>query len=45
VIQEIKINGEGHIGGTAAVYGSAAVFPAGPVEEVMKGYQDAIYRV
>jgi sphinganine-1-phosphate aldolase len=45
VIKEIRVNGEGHIGGTAAVYGSAAVFPAGPVEEVMKGYQDAIYRV
>lgn len=45
VIRDLIANGEGHIGGTAAVYGSAAVFPAGPVEEVMKGYQDAIYRV
>eukprot|EP00604_Paraphysomonas_vestita_P001612 CAMPEP_0174822306 /NCGR_PEP_ID=MMETSP1107-20130205/14926_1 /TAXON_ID=36770 /ORGANISM="Paraphysomonas vestita, Strain GFlagA" /LENGTH=365 /DNA_ID=CAMNT_0016040887 /DNA_START=434 /DNA_END=1531 /DNA_ORIENTATION=- len=44
-IDEIILNGTGHIGGTAAVYGSAAVFPSGPVEEVMKGYQDAIYRV
>ena len=45
VIKDLKMNGEGHIGGTAAVYGTAAVFPAGPLEEVMKGYQDAIYRV
>ena len=45
VIDDLKRSGDAGTGGTAAIYGMASTLPEGPIDEMMKSYQDVIYMV
>lgn len=46
VVAELKASGNGvATGGTAAIYGMASTLPDGPIDEMMKSYQDVVYMV
>ena len=45
VIAELKASGNSATGGTAAIYGMASTLPDGPIDEMMKSYQDVVYMV
>jgi glutamate/tyrosine decarboxylase-like PLP-dependent enzyme len=45
VIAELKASGTSATGGTAAIYGVASTLPEGPIDEMMKSYQDVVYMV
>ena len=45
VISELKSSGSSTTGGTAAIYGMASTLPDGPIDEMMKSYQDVVYMV
>jgi len=45
VIADLKRTGDSATGGTAAIYGMASTLPDGPIDEMMKSYQDVVYMV
>ena len=45
VIADLKRTGDAATGGTAAIYGMASTLPDGPIDEMMKSYQDVVYMV
>jgi sphinganine-1-phosphate aldolase len=45
VIADLKKSGDSATGGTAAIYGMASTLPDGPIDEMMKSYQDVVYMV
>jgi glutamate/tyrosine decarboxylase-like PLP-dependent enzyme len=45
VIAELAASGTSAVGGTAAIYGMATTLPEGPIDEMMKAYQDVVYMV
>ena len=45
VVEDIKHNPSGHLSGNAAIYGMASSLPSGPVTELLKTYNDVVYKL